>query len=88
VPIFASLSIAGVMVDRHNRKLMMMISDLTAIGCDAGISSCIILDVADMASYIAGCAGQRIREHVSMTRVFGGDSTMCYQRKTTAAPTA
>src|SRR5215510_13309521 len=31
VPLFLLSPVAGVMVDRHNRKIMMMISDLTAV---------------------------------------------------------
>jgi MFS family permease len=37
VPFLLLAPIAGVMVDRHNRKLMMMVSDLTAITATAGI---------------------------------------------------
>jgi len=37
VPFLALSPIAGVMVDRHNRKLMMMVSDLTAIVATAGV---------------------------------------------------
>lgn len=37
VPFLLLSPIAGVMVDRHNRKLMMMVSDLTAVLSTAGI---------------------------------------------------
>ncbi len=37
VPLFLLSPIAGVMVDRHNRKLMMMVSDLTAVLSTAGV---------------------------------------------------
>jgi MFS family permease len=37
VPFLALSPIAGAMVDRYNRKLMMMISDMTAITATAGI---------------------------------------------------
>jgi MFS transporter, DHA3 family, macrolide efflux protein len=37
VPFLLLSPIAGVMVDRHNRKLMMMVSDLTAVVPTAGI---------------------------------------------------
>jgi len=37
VPFLLLSPIAGVMVDRHNRKLMMMVSDLTAVTATAGI---------------------------------------------------
>jgi DHA3 family macrolide efflux protein-like MFS transporter len=37
VPFLLLSPIAGVMVDRHNRKLMMMVSDLTAVLATAGI---------------------------------------------------
>jgi MFS family permease len=37
VPFLLLSPIAGVMVDRHNRKLMMMVSDLTAIIATVGI---------------------------------------------------
>lgn len=37
VPFLLLSPIAGVLVDRHNRKLMMMVSDLTAITATAGI---------------------------------------------------
>ena len=37
VPFLLLSPIAGVLVDRHNRKLMMMVSDLTAVTATAGI---------------------------------------------------
>jgi MFS transporter, DHA3 family, macrolide efflux protein len=37
VPFLLFSPIAGVMVDRHNRKLMMMVSDLTAVLATGGI---------------------------------------------------
>ncbi|MEY2817044.1 MAG: hypothetical protein RL275_507, partial [Chloroflexota bacterium] len=37
VPFLLLSPIAGVMVDRHNRKLMMMVSDLTAVLATGGI---------------------------------------------------
>lgn len=37
VPLFLLSPIAGVMVDRHNRKLMMMVSDLTAVLSTVGV---------------------------------------------------
>jgi len=37
VPFLLLSPIAGVMVDRHNRKFMMMVSDLTAVTATAGI---------------------------------------------------
>ncbi|MFN8383340.1 MAG: MFS transporter [Anaerolineales bacterium] len=37
IPFLLLSPIAGVMVDRHNRKLMMMVSDLTAVLATAGI---------------------------------------------------
>ncbi len=37
VPFILFSPIAGVMVDRHNRKLMMMVSDLTAVLATSGI---------------------------------------------------
>ena len=37
VPFLLLSPIAGVMVDRHNRKLMMMVSDLTAVTATVGI---------------------------------------------------
>ena len=37
VPFLLLSPVAGVMVDRHNRKLMMMVSDLTAVLATAGI---------------------------------------------------
>jgi len=37
VPFLLLSPIAGVMVDRYNRKLMMMVSDLTAVTATAGI---------------------------------------------------
>ncbi|RPI24915.1 MAG: MFS transporter [Chloroflexota bacterium] len=43
VPLLLLSPIAGVMVDRHNRKLMMMLSDLTAITATVGI---LILNLA------------------------------------------
>ena len=45
VPLFVLSPIAGVMVDRHNRKLMMMVSDLTAVLATSGI---LILNFAGM----------------------------------------
>lgn len=43
IPLFILSPIAGVMVDRHNRKFMMMVSDLTAVLATTGI---LILDFA------------------------------------------
>src|ERR1700752_525404 len=37
VPFLLLSPVAGVMVDRHNRKFMMMVSDLTAVLATAGI---------------------------------------------------
>ena len=37
VPLFLLSPVAGVMVDRHNRKMMMMVSDLAAILATAGV---------------------------------------------------
>jgi DHA3 family macrolide efflux protein-like MFS transporter len=37
VPFLLLAPIAGVMVDRHNRKLMMMVSDLTAVTATVGL---------------------------------------------------
>jgi DHA3 family macrolide efflux protein-like MFS transporter len=37
VPLFLLSPVAGVMVDRHNRKMMMMVSDLAAVLATAGI---------------------------------------------------
>ena len=37
VPFLIMSPIAGVMVDRHNRKIMMMVSDLTAVVPTIGI---------------------------------------------------
>lgn len=45
VPLFILSPVAGVMVDRHNRKLMMMVSDLTAVLATTGI---LILNLAGM----------------------------------------
>jgi MFS family permease len=37
LPLFLLSPVAGVMVDRHNRKMMMMVSDLTAVIATAGV---------------------------------------------------
>jgi DHA3 family macrolide efflux protein-like MFS transporter len=37
VPFLLLSPIAGVMVDRYNRKLMMMVSDLTAVTATVGL---------------------------------------------------
>lgn len=41
-PFLALSPIAGVMVDRHNRKLMMMVSDLTAVIATGGVFALLV----------------------------------------------
>ncbi len=60
LPFLIFSPIAGVMVDRYNRKLMMMISDLTAVLATSGIFLLISIGKAGVLAFVCGCCVQWI----------------------------
>ena len=73
-PLLIITPFAGVMVDRHNRKLMMMVSDLTA-----GLATIAIhphfagLRRFGRVASLRGCDFSRIGKCFPMARLFRGD---------------
>jgi MFS family permease len=70
---------AGVMVDRHNRKLMMMVSDLTAGLATISILALQALGVLGMASMQR--PSFKVRKCLSMACLFCGDQHHDPERK-------
>jgi MFS family permease len=71
LPFLLLSPIAGVMVDRYNRKLMMMVSDFTAILATGSVFVLLALGTAGVLASVRGGCAERHRQHLSMAGLLG-----------------